>query len=284
MKYFWLLLLITLPATSTSHFEEVGPLTSSHPLCHESPITLAEKTYGDFRIRISSAGDQSCQTLDILKGTTLIYHDEVIGGYFYFGDDFGNERMVWLDLAGNGSTNLVLSKWTGGMHCCYSLHILELGQNFRTVAQVDGGNFPPHLEDINEDGVPEIKVTDDFLAYQFSSFAYSATAEVILEYRNGVYVVDADAMEKPAPDSYLLNKKMISWQKDFRQRDVGDYPPPEFIQTLTDLFYTGNKDLALDLINQAWPEDIPGKADFLQSYGDSLKESQFYSEFERNLR
>ncbi len=204
-------------------------------------------------------------------------------GIFCFGDDIIEEHESLFDLAGKGNANLVLSKWTGGAHCCYSLFIFELGQDLKSIAHIEGGNFLPYLEDLNKDSIPEIKVTDDFLAYQFSSFAYSANADVVLEYREGAYGVAADYMKKPAPDFRSLNKKISSWQKAFRQTEAGDHPPRPFIQTITDLVYSGNKDMALDVIDRAWPTDIPGKADFVRGYEDALRESRFYGEFERQL-
>ena len=223
MKYFWLLLLTALPVTSTGRHEESNLQYLFHPLCQENPVTVAEKSHADYQIRISSAGEQSCQTLEILKGGKLLYHDEKIGGHFYFGDDIIEEHESLFDLAGNGNVNLVFSKWTGGAHCCYSLYIFELGQDLKSIAHIDGGNFLPYLEDLNKDGIPEIKVTDDFLAYQFSSFAYSATADVVLKYRDGAYSVAAEYMKKPAPDFRSLLRKMPSWQKKFHQPSAGHF-------------------------------------------------------------
>lgn len=285
MKYFLLLSLIILPALSTGRYDESNPSNAAHLLCKKNLVMVTEITHEDYQIKISSAGDQICRRIDIFKNGELVYHDEEIGGYFYLGDNFeeGKGLNSFLNLPDRRNVNLVISKWNGGMHCCYSLLIFNLGQRFEVVTHLEGGNSYPYFEDINGDNIPEIKVVDDFLAYRFSSFAFSATAEIVLEYRDGSYKIAPEYMKKPAPDFQILDKKISSWKKEFRSRDTGDYPPPAFVQTITDLFYTGNKNLAMDVIDRTWPVDIPGRTDFIREYETALQESQFYKDFEQQV-
>jgi len=254
-------------------------------VCRDNPIVIKERTYGDYQIKISSAGEQFCHLIDITKQGTPLYHDEEIGGHFYFGTDLENNGNPFAYLTNPGVVNLVFSKWTGGMHCCYSLHIFELDGKFKEIANIDGGNFSPSLEDVDYDGIPEIKVSDDFLAYLFSSFADSATGEVILKYSNidSRYRVATDYMKKPAPDLDSMHKKIRSWQRMLLKRGDPEQPPPSLMQVITNLFYTGNKRLALELVDRSWPMEMGGKEDFLKSYEEALSESKFYREFEEQL-
>lgn len=285
MKYFWIVFLLIFPVESPSLNERFANNSGNDPTCRKNAFIVKAVVHHDYQINISSSGDQLCRTLDILKNGETIYHDEEIGGYFYLGDDFNeNEnRESFLNLPESEATSLIVSKWTGGMHCCFSMFIFELGHDFKVVANIDGGNFQPLLKDLNGDGIPEVEITDDFLAYQFSSFAYSATAEVVLEYRNGTYEVMAEFMRKPAPDFEFLSRDILSWQKEFSHNQSGDYPPPKFIQAVTDLYYTGNKNLALEVIERSWPTSIPGKQRFIHEYESALMESRFYRKFEEQV-
>ena len=283
MKYCALVLIALFPITHLSGLKENINQKPSHPLCHENPIIMDQAEHEDYQIIISHAGDHMCRTLDIIKNGELVYHDEEIGGHFYFGVDIDQGSEAFPDLFSNDVVSLVISKWTGGAHCCYSLQIFELGREFKIVANIEGGNFQPYFEDLDNDGVPEIRVTDDFLAYLFSSFAYSATAEVVLKYSQGTYRVAPELMRRPAPDLRSIDQKVRSWEKEFREINAGTYPPAEFIQTITDLYFTGHKELAKQVINWSWPSDVPGKSEFIVNYEDALKESQFYKNFEQQL-
>jgi len=56
-----------------------------------------------------------------------------------------------------------------------------------------------------------------------------------------------------------------------------DWPPQSFIQTLTDLVFTGNGDRATEFVSQAWPTGLAGKEEFVKSYKEALSESRYYS-------
>lgn len=283
MKPSAFLVLVLVPTFSTGSSAPLGLQKYYDPICQENPAVVDQMDYNDYQIKISSAGDQSCESFDIVKNGELLYHDEEIGGHFYLGSDMEKGSGRFLGLPGTDGANFIVSKWTGGAHCCFSLHIFELGRKFRPISHIEGGNFHPYFEDLDKDGIPEIRVTDDFLAEIFSSFASSATADVVLRYSEGTYKVATDLMKQPAPHPSSLDRKIRSWQEDFQETNVGDYPPPALVQTVTNLFYTGHKELAMDVIHRSWPSDVPGKADFMREYEMALKESLYYGEFERQL-
>lgn len=280
MKYSLFLLLAVLPAFPLGGYESHFLESQRHPLCVKSPMVVNEIVFNEYRIIISSAGDQSCETLDIFKDYKLAYHDEEIGGHYYTGDSPGEVTNAFVSLSGDDNI-LVISKWTGGAHCCFSLYLFELGREFRSIAHIDGGNFLPYLEDLDRDEIPEIRVTDDFLAYQLSSFADSATANVVLRYSDGAYRIAPELMTQGEPDSQVLNQRIQSWDTEFKNPESGRFPPPDYIQTITDLFFTGNSSVALKILRGAWPDGVSGRDEFIEQYLGLLNESRYFNEFER---
>ena len=269
-------------AISDSQVGNSVPEILNSDLCKDNPVVVEEKTYQDYQVKISSAGDGDCHLLDIERQGKVLYHDEEIGGHFYFGADFEKGVDPFVRLTGQNDPNLVFSKWTGGAHCCFSLHVFELDKDLREIANVDGGNFYPVLEDIDHDGIAEIRVTDDALAYLFSSFASSAAGDVVLKYSNHEYRVAAEYMVKTAPELDIFNKKIKTWRKMLRKH-APDWPPPSLIQTVTDLFYTGNARAAFALVDRTWPSDVAGKEDFLKAYEEVLEKSRYYQEFQKQI-
>jgi hypothetical protein len=239
-----------------------------------------EKKVVDFHARISYADDGTCQRLQILKKNKIVYSEEGNDNHYTFGNDWdGHHDPYLMHLIGRG-TQLIISKWTGGAHCCNSLLIFDVQGEFRKIGDIYGGNYNFEIVDLNHDGIPEIRLTDDFLAYRFSSFAYSAGATVVLKYSNLHYWVAPELMKSSAHlESFYA--KIPKWRKLLRKRDNPDWPPPSFIQAMTDLIFTGNETLAFQMVDKVWVQKISGKDDFLKSYRKALADSRYYKEFKR---
>jgi len=237
-----------------------------------------ERRAVDYLVRISYLDDHTCQRLEILKGDKVVYSEEGIDNHYDLGNEWNDHRGRYLmHLTGHG-TQLVISRWTGGAHCCNSLLIFDVKGEFRKIGDIYGGNYYLEIVDLDHDGKPEIRLTDDFLAYQFSSFAASAGATIIMKYANDHYRVASELMKRPAHlESFYA--KVPKWRMLLRKHDDPDWPPPSFIQDITDLIFTGNESLAFQLVDKVWLQDIPGKADFLKSYREALVDSIYYKEF-----
>jgi len=179
------------------------------------------------------------------------------------------------------------SSWVPFRRCSLSyvvsLHVFKIDGEFKEIANTRPGNFAPTLEDIDQDGIFEIKVMDDILAEAFSCFADSATGKVVLRYSGDKYHVSADDMKKPAPDLNAMSPQIESWRIMVEKHEDGDWPPPPFIQAITTLFFTGNRHEAFELIDRVWPPYVDGKEDFTKSYLDTIGESNFYREFEEQI-
>ncbi len=251
--------------------------------CRDTPVIEKSKQQAGFKITLGHAGDFLCHFVEVKKQNRVVYRDEEIGSHYYFGANPDREETPFMRLGKGGHLTLTISKWSGGAHCCFTLKIFDLDDGFRSLADVAGGSFIPLLKDIDGDGIPEIEVEDDFLAYRFASFATSATGHIILKYRNGRYEVATELMRK-AP-SFLLtanNKKVEFWQKELSHAAESEFPQP-FLQAITDLIYSGNKNSALNLIDRVWPKDRQGKDSFVKAYEEALRDSRFYPELEKRI-
>lgn len=246
--------------------------------CSKDIERIVEKKAGNYRVRISYASDRMCQRLEILKRNHLIYREEGIDNHYFLGNTWNEHDNRFLMNLTKKGTQLVVSKWTGGAHCCNSLLIFDVTSEFKKIADIYGGNYDLEIVDLNHDGIPEIRLTDDFLAYLFSSFADSAQASVTLKYVDGHYSVAPEFMKKSARlDTFTAH--IPQWQKLLRDHTDSNWPPPPLIQAMTDLIFTGNENLAYQLVDHVWPSDVPGKTDFLKSYHKALADSIYYRQF-----
>ncbi len=251
--------------------------------CQRNPVLKRTYKYKEYEVSLLRAGEETCGILNITRNGALIYHREEIGGYFYFGDQFEDRDNPMTHLARQDSPNLLISEWTGGTHCCFLYHVFDLSDRFKKIASINGVNYYPTLEDVDHDGLQEVKILDDVLAYRFADFSRTAIGEVILKYSDGRFRVAAEYMKQKAPDLNTMDKAIQSWRSRFYAQTYIGTAPSALIQNVTDLFFSGNKTAALDLIDRSWPSEVHGKKEFIKAYLDALTESEYYPEFEKQL-
>jgi hypothetical protein len=226
-----------------------------------------------YKISISRDQDHTCQRLEVSRDRKILFSNE----------GFDNHYSYWTLKVKGRKSFLAIKKFTGGAHCCFYLSVFDMDSEFKQIAQIDGGNFDPEFLDMNHDGIPEIRVADDFLAYEFSDYAHSAFGDVLLKYKDGIYSVDVDAMKKPPLSEMELKKKSQSWADMLSKKDDPNWPPPDVVQEFTDLIFSGQKAMALKILNDAWPKTLGGKEEFVKQYEEYLSRSKFYSEFEKKI-
>lgn len=249
---------------------------SESDLCARDIRNIVEKKIGEIQVKISTANGQTCGKLEISQRGRKVFLDQGIGNHYFLGAKLlaGDPHFLF-NLTGMGK-QLVISKWTGGAHCCDSLFVFELGAELRKIAEIEGGNFEPEIVDLKHDGRSEIIVTDDFLAYRFSSFAESAKGKVILKFSNGDFVPADEYMRRKPPSGSSWQNHVTSWRKSLKESGP-ERLPESFVQALTDLVFTGNEHLARPFVDKVWPEGIPGKIAFLKEYKEALADSRYYS-------
>jgi hypothetical protein len=108
-------------------------------------------------------------------GQTLVQLDLVSGFRDYTGHD----------ITGEGDPDLVLERYTGGAHCCFSVIVYNLGPTPTKVLETRESNCSGRFEDLDGDSVPEFITCDDLFAYVYCPYAASPMVQVILRYEPG---------------------------------------------------------------------------------------------------
>ena len=95
------------------------------------------------------------------------------------------------DINGDGRTDLIVTDWSGGAHCCYSIDVYSLEQTPKPLLSLNVGNCgTPDLSDLNGDGRLEIITCDDQWSSAYCVFAFAPMPRVVFEYdrARGKYV------------------------------------------------------------------------------------------------
>jgi subtilisin-like proprotein convertase family protein len=90
------------------------------------------------------------------------------------------------DLDG-GEPEVLLELYTGGAHCCTVLFVLRYDPRVNAYREklLFFGNFGYGLIDLDHDGLPEFRASDERFLYTFAAFAYSTAPPQISRYRQG---------------------------------------------------------------------------------------------------
>ena len=179
-----------------------------------------------------------------------------------------------IDITGQGKPNLVVSMWTGGAHCCFSYNILELGDEVKEIGEINAGHSDVCRFRHERDGRVDFIVSDWTFAYWHASFAESPAPDVILRYEPGGYKVAADLMRRSAPSEDEF-KQLVGKGRHLKL-DQDGWPASAFWETMLDLIYAGNSDLAWKFCDLAWPGDKRKKAEFLAEFRAQLAQSRYY--------
>lgn len=51
---------------------------------------------------------------------------------------------------------MIITHWTGGVHCCFNAYVFSLGDVVRKVAFIEGSDFGVRFVDPDGDGVFEV--------------------------------------------------------------------------------------------------------------------------------
>lgn len=229
------------------------------------------------------------ETIEIKKGNKVLFKEEDYGDHYYFGTEFGagsesrdKDPYSGSNITGNKIPNLVIGNWNGGAHCCFFLHIFELGKELKRLITIEGGSYPPTLVDLDKDKILEIEFYDGAIDYQFACFASSPPGRVVMEYKNGKYQVSKKFMYRKVPSKRKIKKEVVKIIRAFKTPNGPDLPF-EFLKLMMDLSYTGHLKLALKIADETWPPKREGLEKFKTDFQKSLYDSTYWPSFNSQL-
>lgn len=189
------------------------------------------------------------------------------------------------DLTGDRRSDMIVTSWSGGAHCCYTHYIFELEPEFRLLAKIyDGDTDLAHFEKI-ADGRGYYYVTYDIWSYWPASFASSVTHKVILKWDGNKFHIDLERMHQSAPTPQqwkaALNKVDLGLGNKFYARDSLGV---NLWSTVLDLIYTGHSDLAWKFVGEVNPDALKGGNPSLEEFCTLLKADEYWPDLEPTLK
>jgi hypothetical protein len=181
---------------------------------------------------------------------------------------------IGTDITGDRIPDVVVQAYTGGLHCCSQAIVLSLGDSVADLGAIDGADGEIEFEDVDGDGFPEARIGDWRFAYwRDYPFAVTEAPTVILKFRDGAFRPACDLMREDAPGERTLHQRAAELSRGW----VAGDPPPALYGYAVELVYAGNADAAWRFLDLAWPERIPGKADFIRDLREQLAGSPCWS-------
>jgi hypothetical protein len=181
------------------------------------------------------------------------------------------------DLTGDGVPEVVVSSYSGGMHCCTTHWIVTLAADGpRPVARLDAADGQAEIADLDRDGTPEIVVADWSFAYWNTSFAESPAPRVVLRWDGARFAPTWRGLRWPPIDIAALDTQTASVRADAAWAER-QFPPAAYWATLLDLLYAGHGGEAARFAEDAWDGDAVGRRVFLRWLGDMLYQSPYGS-------
>jgi hypothetical protein len=226
----------------------------------DGPV-VDEHRVGEYRLRIVEDTASKERVIDVSRRGRRLFARRSA--------DFRLER-AGQDLTGDGEPDAVIVEFTGGLHCCTRATILGLGRTFHDYGTIDGADGDVVVEDVNRDGVPELKTGDFRFAYwRDVPFSDTPVPEVLWRFRNGRYEVACDIMREPPPDDAGLAEHARELARGWQTGD----PPAELWGFAVDLVYQGNAEHAWRFLELAWPRGNAGREQFVRELRAKLADS-----------
>jgi hypothetical protein len=194
------------------------------------------------------------------------------------------------DLTGSGHPEMIISQYSGGMHCCTERKIYELEPKFKQVATIDDQDFEEgHFEDLDHNGHYYYLTADPTFLYWNAAYVDSVWPGIILQFANdnkgGAFRLALKKMHTPDPTPEQWGEITTASRKAFGadnhfSNGIGSW----FWGNILDLIYTGHSDLAWKLFDETWPPERPGKDKFLADFCSQLKTSPWWADLKTTIQ
>jgi hypothetical protein len=191
------------------------------------------------------------------------------------------------DITGRRRPDMIVTFYTGGLHCCTVDQVYELEPKFKLLAALDAKHGSlAHFALIGHEYY--FMAADWTFAYWRTDFADSPAPGVILRFvddgKGGSYHLALDKMQQPDPTPEEWRKDLSEARGAFTSKNpFGHGIGSELWGNMLELIYTGRSPLAWKLLDETWPATKPGKGAFLGDFCSQLKTSPYWADLEPTL-
>lgn len=227
-------------------------------LADDGPTVEVVAVDDSITVAIAHMREASTDVLMVIRDFELVWSQS--GYMLAFGAPPGQDIAPGTDITGSGVSELLVSEFTGGAHCCTTYHVLALEPFVRVLATIDTQDSGARFEDL--DGRPGLEAitADTTFAYWNTYYAASPKPRVVLAWNGSAYVADPALMAAPAPAADALRAEAAAVAASDQWAD--DQMDPDLWRTMLDLIYSGHADLAWSFLDEGWPADRDGRDDF----------------------
>jgi len=282
ISFLFLLLAFLGPLSPALAARGIGEKLHATKRCSQGGELEDKQKLADLVIRIYEREEfEDC--VEVLRGNRLVYAGRA-DGRLGIGNDINKGAdsetyhapviPIGTDITGLGEPDVILNEWSGGAHCCFTFHVLELSEHPREIAAIDAEDSDyAHFEDLKHDGAYEFVGRDFVFAYWNASFLQSPAPRIVLRFNGDRYELAPELMRQHAPSAEKLEAtehevRKASWQNGS--------PPPLLWETMLDLIYTGHPELAQSFLDHAWIPAQPGKEVFQHNFCSKLVTSLYF--------
>jgi len=189
------------------------------------------------------------------------------------------------DITGRGHPNMIVSLYTGGIHCCSFHYIFELEPDFKLLATLDDRDTEfAYFADLDRNKHYYYLAEDWTFAYWQGSFASSPFHSVILHHVNdsngGGFHLAIDKMRTPAPTPKQWKKTLSDVQHEL----FVEHDRTFLWHKVLGLIYEGHSDLAWKLLDEAGPRAQQGNYPNLADFCSVLKTSPYWPDLAPTLK
>jgi eukaryotic-like serine/threonine-protein kinase len=244
-----------------------APAPSAAP---SGPAPIEERAYRDYVARILPADASGLKSLEVLYRGQIVH--QLKGTSLHLGADDARGKPDPAAEMGKEiipeTPSLVVSESSPTPRCCLTVHVFDVGDNFRAFAPIATGAARGWFQEVPGSGRRDFITTDPTFA---GWRGFDLRPAVSLRPQEGAYRLDSELMQKE-PDEAELARRADWLRASFR----GAREPAELPWTMLTLVYSGHANVAFQFCQRAWPDSRPGKQAFLQDFRARLAQSPYW--------